>query len=68
VEVIDAMSKVMKTELKIRSVPERHRGGERPVLMADNDRLRSLGWRCENDLLSSVEKTLQFYGLAERTG
>lgn len=62
-QMVDEIGAILGRELVVASVPERQRAGDRPALLADNTRLRELGWQPEGDFRESLRKTLAAYGL-----
>ena len=63
----DLLARLRAAEtLTIRSVSQRQRQGDRPWLIADNDKLSGLGWKCENALTDALQQTLQYYNVAKQ--
>ncbi len=61
VEIVAAISELLGRELRIDSVPERQRGGDRPYLISDCSKLRTAGWAPAHSLSQGLEKTLRSY-------
>jgi UDP-glucose 4-epimerase len=62
-EMVDEIEAILGKRLEVASVPERQRLGDRPVLLADNSRLRDLDWRPAGDFRESLRRTLEAYGI-----
>ena len=63
-ELVEAVSRCLGTEIRIRSTAARQRKVERPHLLADISRIgRATGWRPRYDLARGMEKTLRAEGL-----
>jgi UDP-glucose 4-epimerase len=62
-EMVDEIGALLECELRVVSVPERQRQGDRPVLLADIRRLTDLGWRPSGGFRESLRKTLAAHGL-----
>ena len=64
-DLVDYIGDAIGVPVTIDSVPERQRSGDRPMLCADNSKLSSLGWKCDNDIRQSLEKVLSFEGIID---
>jgi UDP-glucose 4-epimerase len=60
-EMVAEIEAILGRSLEVVSVPERQRLGDRPVLLADNSRLRELGWQPAGDFRESLRRTLAAY-------
>lgn len=61
-EVVASMGRALGRELRINSVPERQRAGDRPILQSDCTKLRQYGWSPRCNLDEALVDTLRFYG------
>jgi nucleoside-diphosphate-sugar epimerase len=61
-DVVDTIGECLGRTLRIDSVPERQRAGDRPVLQSNCAKLRGHGWYPRYDLRTALDATLKFYG------
>ena len=62
-EIVQAIGELLGRKIHIESVAEKQRAGDRPVLVADNQKLKDLNWTCRYDLSRSMDATLKSYDL-----
>jgi nucleoside-diphosphate-sugar epimerase len=61
-EVVESIGRTLGRKLRIHSVAERQRAGDRPVLQSDCTKLKKHGWLPKFDLDEALAETLKFYG------
>lgn len=62
-DVVMEIAEAIGNDLKIESIAERQRAGDRPVLVADKGKLEALGWKCQHDFKRAVRSTLRCCGV-----